>query len=270
MPGHSIPPASVAQAQKDPEQLEAPFDTYDAVFMLMDLHESRWLPTMLGAAQGKVRLARPFDVTTYHLHDDGADRAERAPGFDTYLVMRHGACASTSNPNGHLVSFSLTVCSTKCAPSHRQDSPRSRPQPPSSSSCRSSNTPTGEPPRFPSYFSNAETQPLVCTPHHPHPNPKPTPHRHPHRRRGRPHAHELQRFLTHFCMPHITGAAYDRCTGRAEAILGAYETEGFPMLLKACNETGYLEVLTGSDQLCDEGDWALESVDWEEGEGEEV
>ena len=41
------------------------------------------------------------------------------------------------------------------------------------------------------------------------------------------------------------------------------------MLLRACNEAGYLEALTGLDQLYDEGDRALESVDWdEEGEGE--
>ena len=55
MPGHPIPPASVAQAQKDVEQLESLFDTHDAVFLLMDSRESRWLPTVLGAAKGKVR-----------------------------------------------------------------------------------------------------------------------------------------------------------------------------------------------------------------------
>ena len=81
MPGHPIPRASVAQAQKDVEHLERLFDTHDAVFMLMDSRESRWLPTVLGAAKGKVRLARPFDVTTHHRHDDGPDRAERGAGI---------------------------------------------------------------------------------------------------------------------------------------------------------------------------------------------
>lgn len=55
MPGHPIPPASVTQAQKDVEQLEALFDAHDAVFLLMDSRESRWLPTVLGASKGKVR-----------------------------------------------------------------------------------------------------------------------------------------------------------------------------------------------------------------------
>jgi ubiquitin-like modifier-activating enzyme ATG7 len=40
------------------------------------------------------------------------------------------------------------------------------------------------------------------------------------------------------------------------------------MLLKAFNESGFLESLTGLDKLHAEGEQALEAVDWEEeGEG---
>ena len=35
-------------------------------------------------------------------------------------------------------------------------------------------------------------------------------------------------------------------------------------MLKAFNETGYLEKLTGLDKLYEEGEEALESVDWDE------
>ena len=53
-------------------------------------------------------------------------------------------------------------------------------------------------------------------------------------------------------------------------VLRAYETEGFDMLLKAFNESGFLESLTGLDKLHAEGEQALEVVDWEEeGEGED-
>ena len=41
-------------------------------------------------------------------------------------------------------------------------------------------------------------------------------------------------------------------------MLGAYETQGFEMLLKAFNDQGYLEQLTGLDKLYAEGDAALE------------
>ena len=60
MPGHPVAPASVAQVQADVAKLEKLFDEHDAIFLLMDSRESRWLPTVLGAAKGKVRLQRIF------------------------------------------------------------------------------------------------------------------------------------------------------------------------------------------------------------------
>jgi ubiquitin-like modifier-activating enzyme ATG7 len=54
MPGHPVPPQSVEGVQADVAQLEALIDAHDAVFLLMDSRESRWLPTVLGAAKGKV------------------------------------------------------------------------------------------------------------------------------------------------------------------------------------------------------------------------
>jgi ubiquitin-like modifier-activating enzyme ATG7 len=56
MPGHPIPPGSEEQTKADVNALENLFDTHDAVFLLMDSRESRWLPTVLGSAKGKARV----------------------------------------------------------------------------------------------------------------------------------------------------------------------------------------------------------------------
>ncbi len=80
--------------------------------------------------------------------------------------------------------------------------------------------------------------------------------------------HQLRGFLGQFRTIPLVGTAYDKCTGCSEAVLKAYEKEGFEMLVKAFNDVKYLESLTGLDKLFSEGEAALEAVDWEE-EGED-
>jgi len=79
--------------------------------------------------------------------------------------------------------------------------------------------------------------------------------------------HQLRGYLAQFRNLHIVGAAYDRCTGCSETVVQAYETQGFDMMLNAFNNPKYLEQLTGLDKLYEEGEKALEGVEWvEEGE----
>lgn len=99
--------------------------------------------------------------------------------------------------------------------------------------------------------------------------------------------HQLRGFLAQFRTLPIVGASYDLCTGCSEAVcnlsatvgkvqtliltiqvLQAYEKNGFDMLLKVFNETKYLETLTGLDKLHDEGEAALEAVDWDDEDDE--
>ena len=51
-------------------------------------------------------------------------------------------------------------------------------------------------------------------------------------------------------------------------VITAYETQGYEMLEKAFNETGYLERLTGLDKLYEEATAAMEDAGFDEAEGE--
>ena len=100
MPGHPIPPASVDKTKKDIEVLEKLFDEHDAVFLLMDSRESRWLPTVMGASKGKVRNTASIQYLAQGTDPYFQIVLNSALGFDTYLVMRHGARAKIT-PTGH-------------------------------------------------------------------------------------------------------------------------------------------------------------------------
>ncbi|GMH44869.1 hypothetical protein BSKO_12826 [Bryopsis sp. KO-2023] len=80
MPGH--PPRDSEEAEQHREtitELNELIKTHDAIFLMMDTRESRWLPTVICAALGKVAI-------------------NIALGFDGFLVMRHGA--PTENEQG--------------------------------------------------------------------------------------------------------------------------------------------------------------------------
>lgn len=51
-------------------------------------------------------------------------------------------------------------------------------------------------------------------------------------------------------------------------VVDAYKQDGFAMLLRAFNEDKFLEQLTGLDRLYEEGEAALEQVDWDESDAE--
>lgn len=54
MPGHPVPPELLSSTKQAVSDLENLFNEHDVIFLLMDSRESRWLPTLLGAAKGKV------------------------------------------------------------------------------------------------------------------------------------------------------------------------------------------------------------------------
>lgn len=69
MAGHAI--MDEDKVKSDFEKLQGLIEEHDVVFLLMDTRESRWLPTVMGKAAGKIVM-------------------NAALGFDSFVVMRHG------------------------------------------------------------------------------------------------------------------------------------------------------------------------------------
>jgi len=62
MPGHN---EDKKITKENVELLEKLFDEHDAIFLLMDSRESRWLPTVLGAVKEKVIFIVVTIILTY-------------------------------------------------------------------------------------------------------------------------------------------------------------------------------------------------------------
>ncbi|GMN50693.1 hypothetical protein TIFTF001_019836 [Ficus carica] len=78
MPGHPVPSQEEPGVLDDCRRLHDLVDSHDVVFLLTDTRESRWLPSLLCANLNKITLTA-------------------ALGFDSFLVMRHGAGPFSSN-----------------------------------------------------------------------------------------------------------------------------------------------------------------------------
>ncbi|CAK9152601.1 unnamed protein product [Ilex paraguariensis] len=99
MPGHPVPSQEENIVLEDCRRLHDLIHSHDAVFLLTDTRESRWLPTLLCANANKVTI-------------------NAALGFDSFLVMRHGIGPLSSTHNfedeavdaisAEIGSFSLT------------------------------------------------------------------------------------------------------------------------------------------------------------------
>lgn len=109
MAGHAL--ADEAKTERDFEHLRRLVDEHDAIFLLMDTRESRWLPTLMGRAAGKLVM-------------------NAALGFDSYLVMRHGVAAPpTSSGDPAPPSLGCYFCNDVVAPADVSPHPRPFPRP---------------------------------------------------------------------------------------------------------------------------------------------
>ncbi|XP_074619592.1 ubiquitin-like modifier-activating enzyme ATG7 [Acropora palmata] len=235
MPGHSVGQSTdeTKKVKEDVSKLEELIETHDAVFLLMDTRESRWLPTVIAATKNKCVITA-------------------ALGFDTFLVMRHGVrelgkspCQATTGmkiiPGSSLGCY---FCNDVVAPG---DSTRDRTL---DQQCTVSRPGM-------SYIASAlAVELLVSITQHSlgieagadtsakdahltadldsHLGLLP---------------HQIRGFLSRYHLVLPASFAFDKCIACSPKVLASYTEQGFSFLLKVFNLPSYLEDLTGLTQL---------------------
>ncbi|WOO77789.1 Ubiquitin-like modifier-activating enzyme ATG7 [Vanrija pseudolonga] len=233
MPGHPVAADGDEATAANVAKLTQLVDEHDAIFLLMDSRESRWLPTLLAASSGKIVV-------------------NAALGFDSYLVMRHG-----TSPLGQASQrLGCYFCNDIVAPT---DSLTDRTLDQMCTVTRPGIAPIA---------AAAAVELLVSTVQHPLGVSAPAERS---SSDGRvtasplgPVPHQIRGMLSQWNTVLVEGSAYDRCTACSATVVKAYQEQGFSFLRRAFNETGFLESVTGLDKLYAESEAILDSVDWEE------
>lgn len=231
MPSHPVPEASKARVTEELSLIERLVDEHDVLFLLMDTRESRWLPTLLGAAKNKVVITA-------------------ALGFDTFVVMRHGAGpeepAPTALPDAEADAapprrLGCYFCNDVVAPA---DSLSDRTL---DEMCTVSR------PGLAGLAGASAVELLVSLLQHPdgvRAAASPT-------TKGGTQSgsclglvpHQVRGFLAHFNNMLVAGEAYPRCTACSQHVVDAYRMDGHTLVWNVCADGAYLERLTGLDEL---------------------
>ncbi|XP_057314332.1 ubiquitin-like modifier-activating enzyme ATG7 isoform X2 [Hydractinia symbiolongicarpus] len=253
MPGHSVVEKDEERIKRDVELLEKLIEEHDAIFLLMDTRESRWLPTVIANSKEKILI-------------------NAALGFDTFMIMRHGfrtKTKPTESSNETLSSKSVRMCGSQLgcyfcndvvAPGNSmldrtldQQCTVSRPGVSMMASALAVELlvsilqhPLG--PLAPAETSANENHltaefetPLGIIPH------------------------QLRCFLSRYHTVLPATLAFDKCTGCSPLVIEAYEREGFKFLKQAFNIPKYIEDMTGLTELhnsiVDADIWELSDMD---------
>lgn len=215
MIGHPITDEETKKAEYD--RLKDLIDNHDVIFLLMDTRESRWLPTVMGKAAGKIVM-------------------NAALGFDTYVVMRHGAKPVT-NGNRELGCY---FCNDVVAP---QDSMQDRTLDQQCTVTR---------PGVAAIASALLVELFVSILQHPDGPAAPAPISATEDRGEHPLGtvpHQIRGFLSSFTNMNIVGKSYDCCSACSTKILDAYRNEGWSFVEKALNDQNYVEELSGLKEV---------------------
>lgn len=234
MPGHAVPSGSESAVREQVEQLERLVAEHDAIFLLLDTREARWLPTLLASSANKLAI-------------------NAALGFDTFLVMRHGVESSEGGAGEPSASrLGCYFCNDVVGPA---DSTKDRTLDQQCTVTR---------PGVSMVAAALAVELLACLLQHPLKGGAPaatgswdSPCESP---LGMV-PHQIRGFLSrhHYMTPSCT--AFSMCTACSPRVISEYRSKGWEFVLEALNHASYLEQLTGLSQLHAETNleqvWAL-------------
>ncbi|XP_075663740.1 ubiquitin-like modifier-activating enzyme atg7 isoform X2 [Castanea sativa] len=221
MPGHPMPSQEEDNVLEDCRRLHDLVDSHDAVFLLTDTRESRWLPTLLCANTNKITITA-------------------ALGFDSFLVMRHGAGPFSSNDERQRLG--CYFCSDVVAPI---DSTANRTLDQQCTVTRPGLAPIA---------SALAVELLVGILHHPHgifadgelANSSSS---------GSSELplgvlpHQIRGSLSQFSQMTLVGQSSNSCTACSSTVVSEYRERGMEFIIQAINHPTYLEDLTGLTEL---------------------
>lgn len=275
MAGHPITDEAASKA--DYEKLYELIQSHDAVFLLMDTRESRWLPTVMAKSMGKLVI-------------------NAALGFDTYMVMRHGVrlnqrkqrkssaagglpmsrrgsptttrsdagsesavddASDSANPSAN-PELGCYFCSDVVAPA---DSLKSATLDQQCTVTRPGVAPIASALAVELLVSILQS-PLKAKTPAPPPSGTPAPSGPAHPLGTVPH--QLRGFLSSWSTMAIAGRAYDCCSACSPAIVDAFDRDGWDFVKRAISEPGYVEDVSGLAEVQRRADEAADDVDWDE------
>jgi len=234
MIGHPV--TDSAKTRGEFEKLQGLIAEHDVIFLLMDTRESRWLPTVMGKAAGKIVM-------------------NAALGFDTYVVMRHGAKAETDAQQ----ELGCYFCNDVVAP---QDSMQDRTLDQQCTVTR---------PGVAAIASALLVEVLMSVLQHPD-GPRAAAPTSSNDDQGE-HAlglvpHQIRGFLSNFTNVNVVGRSYDCCSACSDKVVDAYRQDGWSFIEKALNSKDYVEELSGLKEVQRRAEAAAAEIEaaFEEGE----
>ncbi|KAL9128465.1 MAG: hypothetical protein Q9217_002869 [Psora testacea] len=231
--GHPIMDETMVKAEF--ETLHKLIEEHDAIFLLMDTRESRWLPTLMGKAAGKIVM-------------------NAALGFDSFVVMRHGAKNQQSSDQ----ELGCYFCNDVVAPAD-STSDRTLDQ-----QC------TVTRPGVAAIASALLVEILVSLLQHHQGILAPAPVKQSEERGEHPLGivpHQIRGFLANFQNIVVQGKSYDCCSGCSDRVINAYESQGWEFVKRALNEEGYVEELSGLADVQKAAEKAIAEMELAEEDG---